>query len=175
MKIRMTNSTNSVKSTRPRRFVAGALILSSVLGVMSTPALAEEVEVPYEVTVIESELPPCDGEDYVPYWSPGVVVYDEGASDIGYVDLAYINYLLMTVDFNVSFGMDGNCDSVVPEGYITAAIAETGPNTADDAVIVGCTDVNPCDAQLATDVTARLQFSGPGDYAGNFVLTWVLD
>lgn len=170
----MANRKKNVQFHRPRRVVALALILGSVLGVISTPALAEEVEVPYAVNVFESELPPCEGMETDPSWAPSDVVYDSPDHTSGSVDLAYTNNVLMTVDFNVEDGMDGNCDPVVPEGFITADIQQTGSITADDAVLVGCVDANPCDAQLATDITARLQFSGPGDYSGNFVLTWVL-
>lgn len=173
----MANPRKNLNFHRQGRVVAVALIFSSVLGVISTPALADsEVTVPYEVTVFASELPPCDGMEFDPYWSPGEVVYDAGASDIGYVDLTYINYVVMSVDFNVTFGMDGNCDSVVPEGYISYSVTETGSNTSDGGPQgVTCTVDSPCDAWSATDASALLQFSGPGDYAGNFVLTWVLD
>ena len=173
----MAHPMKNVKFHRPGRAVAVAIIFSSVLGVISTPALADsEVTVPYEVTVFESVLPPCEGMETDPSWAPGDVVYDAAGSSPGTVDLLVTNYVVMTVDLNIEFGLDGNCDEVVPEGYISYSVTETGSNTSDGGPQgVTCTVDLPCDAWSATDASALLQFSGPGDYAGNFVLTWVLD
>lgn len=172
----MTNSKKNLKFHRQGRVTAVALVLGSVLGVISTPALADsEVTVPYEVTVFESELPPCDGMETGPSWAPSDVVYEAAGSDPGTVDLLYTNYVVMTVGLNITDGLDGNCDSVTPEGYISYSVTETGANTSDGGPQgVTCTVDSPCDAWSATSVSALLQVSGPGLYSGDFLLTWVL-
>ena len=168
----MNNLTKSVKSIKPRRLVAGALMLSSLLGIISTPAMAADVDVPYDVEVTNNAPgPDCEGMEYNATWSPAAVLYDNMYGDPFTEDLYYDDgQVSMYVDLGFIYGMDQDCFDVYPAGTVTAAIEQEGSTSAESAT-VDCPE--GCDASVTTGVYAYFTFSEIGRYQGNIALSWV--
>ena len=174
----MNNLTKSVKSIKPRRLVAGALMLTSLLGIISTPAMAApspggDVDVPYDVEVTNTDPGPmCAGMEYDATWSPGSVMYDLMYGGAPWTEDLYTDdgQVSMYVDLGFMSGMDEDCFDVSPSGTVTADIEQLGSTTADSAS-VEC-DAG-CDVTTITSITALFTFTEEGTYEGNITLSWV--
>jgi hypothetical protein len=179
--IKMTNLTKRIKSIKPRRLVAGALMLSSLLGIISTPALAApseggDVDVPYDVDVYSLYEPPCLYAEFVPTWDPSDVVYDDAGGGYWSVEIVLPTdevSVSMTVELNFTYGQDENCNAVSPSGMVTADVQETAGDTLGTAQSVSVQCDTGCYADEITDITALFTFAGEGIYQGNITLSWV--
>jgi hypothetical protein len=178
--IKMTNLTKRIKSIKPRRLVAGALMLTSLLGIVSTPALAApstggEDSVPYDVelySLYEEPEPDCLYTQYEPYWGPGDVLYDETGTGYWSVEIALPTdevSVSMKVDLGFNDGQDENCSAVSPSGMVTADVVERVGTAKSESV--ECDTF--CYANAITDITALFTFEGEGIYQGNITLSWV--
>lgn len=173
----MTNLTKSIKSIKPRRLVAGALMLSSLLGIISTPALAAPCEggedcVPYDVELFSLYEEPCLYDQYEPYWGPGDVLYDDSGSGYWSVEIELPTdevSVSMKVDLGFNDGQDENCFPVSPSGTVTADVVEIVGTAKYESV--QCDTF--CYANEITEITALFTFEGEGIYQGNITLSWV--
>ena len=173
----MNNLSKSVKSIKPRRLVAGALMLTSLLGIISTPAMAApspggDVDVEYDVNVTNTDPGPmCAGMEYDATWSPASVMYDlTYGGEPWTVDLYTEDGMVsMYVDLDFWPGKDEDCNDVSPAGMVTAGIEQL-VSTATSAS-VEC-DMG-CYANTITGITALFTFTEEGTYQGNITLSWV--
>ena len=174
----MTTTTKSVKSMKPRRLVAGALMLTSLLGIVSTPALAEPSppgegdSVPYDVEVYSLYEEPCLYAQYEPTWDPSDVIYDDSGGGYWSVEIALPSdevSVSMKVDLGFNDGQDENCSAVSPSGMVTADVQEIVGTAKSESVQCD----TGCYADTITDITALFTFEGEGTYQGNITLSWV--
>jgi hypothetical protein len=167
----MNNLTKSFKSIKPRRLVAGALMLTSLLGIISTPAMAADVDVQYDVEVTNTDPGPDGaGMEYDASWMPGSVIYDMFGGAPYTEDLYYDDgQVSMYVDLGFMPGMDQDCFNTYPSGTVTAGIEQL-VSTAASASVECSTG---CAASSIIGITALFTFTEIGTYKGNITLSWV--
>jgi hypothetical protein len=161
---------------RAGRLIAICLSLFSLMGIISTPAVAAEEDRPISVYVFQSSYdPPCEGMEYPADWGPDDLLMYDGimySSVDLYLDMA--NQVQVGLNLNWQPGQDAECTSVSPSGDVYTEVTMTNPLVA---VTETCALDAMCDAATTDAVSASLDFFDVTEDAveatGSFVVTWV--
>jgi hypothetical protein len=158
------------------RLIAICLSLFSLLGIISTPAVAAEEDRPISVYVYQSSyVSPCEGMEYPADWGPDSVLMYDGAGTTSidlYLDTS--NVVQVGLNLNWQDGQDADCNFVLPSGDVYTEVTMANPVVA---VTETCALEAMCAAATNDTVYASLDFFDVTEDAveatGSFVVTWV--
>jgi hypothetical protein len=160
------------------RLIAICLSLFSLVGIISTPAVAAEEERQISVYVYQSSNDSqCSGSEYPADWGPDSVLMYDGVGTTS-IELYLDTSSLVQVGLNLNWldGQDADCNFVEPSGDVYTEVTMANPLVA---VTETCAlDADPmCAAATTETVYASLDFFDVTEDAveatGSFVVTWV--
>ena len=165
-----------LKPVKAGRLIAICLSLFSLMGIISTPAVAAEEERQISVYVYQSSyVSPCAGMEYPADWGPDSVLMYDGVGTTA-IDLYLDTSNVVEVGLNLNWqdGQDADCNFVLPSGDVYTEVTMANPLVA---VTETCALEAVCAAATNDTVYASLDFfdvtADNVEATGSFVVTWV--